>query len=55
MAVRHLLIGLGKPDDATLQSMREAGAKVTASLSKIHGKTITVKFSGLKATTWVPS
>ena len=45
---KALLIGLGKSDDATLQSMRESGAKVTASLSKIHGKTITVKFSGLE-------
>ena len=44
---KALLIGLGKEDDATLQSMREAGAKVTASLSKIHGKTVTVKFCGV--------
>ena len=33
---KALLIGLGKSGDADLQSMREAGAKVTASLSKIH-------------------
>ena len=45
---KAMLIGLGKADGATLQSMREAGAKVTASLSKIHGKTITVKFSGME-------
>ena len=46
---KALLIGLGKSGDADLQSMREAGAKVTASLSKIHGKTITVKFSGIES------
>jgi len=45
---KALLVGLGKEADATLQSMREAGAKVTSSLTKIHGKTLTVKFSGIK-------
>jgi len=45
---KAILVGLGKSDDANLQSMREAGAKVTASLSKIHGKTLTVKFSGME-------
>ena len=45
---KALLIGLGKEKDATLQSMREAGAKVTSSLKKIHGKTLTVKFHGLE-------
>jgi len=45
---KALLIGLGKEEDATLQSMREAGAKVTSSLKKIHGKTLTVKFSGME-------
>ena len=44
---KTMLIGLGKADDATLQSMR-GWCKVTASLSKIHGKTITVKFSGME-------
>ena len=28
---KALLVGLGKQEDATLQSMRESGAKVTAS------------------------
>ena len=46
---KAMLIGLGKAEDANLQSMRESGAKVTASLSKIHGKTITVKFSGMES------
>ena len=45
---KALLIGLGKQDDASLQSMRESGAKVTASLKKIHGKTVTVKFHGME-------
>ncbi|MBT7244518.1 MAG: hypothetical protein HN874_03610, partial [Euryarchaeota archaeon] len=45
---KALLIGLGKEDEATLQSMRESGAKVTASLAKIHGKTLTVKFHGME-------
>ena len=46
---KAMLIGLGKSEDANLQSMRESGAKVTASLSKIHGKTITVKFAGMES------
>ena len=45
---KALLVGLGKEDEATLQSMRESGAKVTASLAKIHGKTLTVKFHGME-------
>lgn len=45
---KALLIGLGKMDDASSNSMREAGAKVTASRSKIHGKTLTVRFHGLE-------
>ena len=45
---KALLVGLGKEEDATLQSMRESGAKVTASLSKIHGKTLTVRFHGIE-------
>tara|TARA_B100000212_G_scaffold33472_1_gene21790 strand:- start:3914 stop:5470 length:1557 start_codon:yes stop_codon:yes gene_type:complete len=44
---KALMIGLGKESSADLQSMREAGAKVTATLAKIHGKTITINFSGL--------
>ena len=45
---KALLIGLGKEEDATPQSMRESGAKVTASCRKIHGKTLTVKFHGME-------
>ena len=45
---KALLIGLGKSGDADLQSMREAGAKVTASLSRFS-KTITIKFSGIES------
>jgi len=44
---KALLVGLGKQEDATLQSMRESGAKVTASRGKIHGRTLTVKFHGV--------
>ena len=45
---KAMLAGIGKQDEATLQSMRDAGAKVTASLKKIHGKTLTVKFAGVE-------
>ncbi len=45
---KAMLIGLGKPEDADLQSMREAGAKVVASKGKIHGNTLTVRFFGME-------
>tara|TARA_B100000989_G_scaffold80902_3_gene57711 strand:+ start:1593 stop:3089 length:1497 start_codon:yes stop_codon:yes gene_type:complete len=45
---KAILVGLGKMEDATLQSMREAGAKITAGLKKMHGKTLTVKFAGVE-------
>ena len=45
---KALLVGLGKQEDATLQGMRESGAKVTASRGKIHGRTLTVKFHGVE-------
>jgi len=45
---KALLIGLGKPEDATEQSMREAGAKVIAARGKIHGTTLTIRFHGLE-------
>ena len=44
---KAMLIGLGKHGKTTVQDMREAGASVVASRGKIHGNTLTVRFSGM--------
>ncbi|MDP6869968.1 MAG: leucyl aminopeptidase [Candidatus Poseidoniaceae archaeon] len=45
---KAILVGLGKQEDANSQSMREAGAKIVSSRSKMHGTTLSVRLHGIE-------
>ncbi len=45
---KAILIGLGKKDDADNQAMREAGAKVISSRTKMHGTILSVRLNDME-------